>query len=293
MRTFWTLERFLAALDTRADVPARTAVSGRSLLLTEVYLIVTTCGSSSGRRFGVARESGTTEVLMQARIGLKRAVISVSFLLLTGLAWDASAAPIELENEVGVSWSDAPCIEKPSLCSNTGGMPVLVFGAPRLVPNASAVGDLLIINVDFSSIALDGTFAGFPVSNRLFLKVGDEALNEVFRPGTDIPLQLSYLFEPNGFDSSGMRIPATDVMLNLESFDGFDLLPQGNLIFTVRFNPVATPIGPRSELPDHAVAITISGPGEEIHSVPEPGASVLLLMGLTSAGLSSWWRRVS
>jgi hypothetical protein len=220
---------------------------------------------------------------MHARIAMRRAAISVtSVLFLTGFAWTASAAPIDLENSVDVGWSDVPCIPTPSLCSITGGMPVLVFGAPRFVPDARNVRDLLNVYVDFYSVSFTTPNPG--ESNTLFLNVGDSALNEVLLPD-NTALRLSYAFpEPvAGF------VPATDVGLTLLNFEGSALLPPGDLFFTVDFNPRMglTETGP--DRPAQAAIITLSGPGIV---VPEPASFVLLLSGLTSVGLGVGWRRI-
>jgi PEP-CTERM motif-containing protein len=220
---------------------------------------------------------------MHPRIAMKRAVISMtSFLFLTVFVWDASAAPIELENDVSVSWSDMNvCRDKPSLCSSGA---VLVSGAPRLVRDARSVGELLEIMVDFLGVGLNppGPTPNLPFTP-LILNVGDLALNQVFRPGTDIPLQLAYFFEKTGFDE------ASDVVLNLTSFGGFDLLPPGDLIFTVEFKPTLTRTDSSADRPNQAVTISLSGPGIV---VPEPASFVLLLSGLTSVGLGVGWRRI-
>ena len=217
---------------------------------------------------------------MQRRIVRTRAAISVAFILASGLPRDGSAAPIELDNNVDVGWADE-CTGQgtlpPTLCSE----PILVFGAPRFVPDARNVADQLEIAVDFLSVS----FIVPPIAgsiNTLFLNVGDAALNDVLLPGTDIPLRLAYPFQTGpGF------VPADDVALNLTDFDGHDLLPLGDLFFTVSFNPSMGFIDRSPDRPDRAVIITLSGPGTV---VSEPASLVLLLSGLASIGLGARWR---
>ena len=156
---------------------------------------------------------------------MKRVAVSVvSCLLLTGVAADAFAASIDLDNDVNVVWSDIPCGHNlpQTLCTD----PILIFGAPRFVPNARDAGDLLEVAVTFLSVRIPA----FP--DTLYLNVGDAQLNEVLDPGTGMPLRLSYGFQP-----TPPGVAASSVVLPLRSFDGFDLLPQGDLFFTVTFNP--------------------------------------------------------
>jgi PEP-CTERM motif len=223
---------------------------------------------------------------MQARVPIRLAAISVVLsVFLIGLARDASAAPLVLDNDVDVSWADSPCgpsfTHIPTLCLD----PLLVFGAPRFVVDARNVGDLLKVEVDFLSVAIEPNPPG---NNTLFLNVGDVALNQVLRPGTDIPLRLSYSFPVSGFDANG-RIPASDVVLTLPDFEGFDVLPQGDLFFTVSFVPRLSFSGIDGSpgRPAYAAIITLSGPGTV---VPEPGTLILLLAGLATTWLGARWR---
>jgi PEP-CTERM motif len=241
---------------------------------------------------------------MGTRVRMRLAVISaLSLVLLIGLAPKAFAAPLVLDNDVGVQWSDSPCFPNnaelprgaPGLCDFVDGLwrikpgaeLLLVVGAPRLVPDASNAGDLLEIAVDFLSVGLDLFGGPFPGnSTPLFLNVFDTDANPVLRPGEDVPLQLTYLFAP-----TGLSVPASDVVLKLGSFDGFGLLPQGeDVIFTVAFRPRLGITDGSPSRPDHAAIITFSGPGTV---VPEPGTLVLLLAGVTGTGLGARWRRAN
>jgi hypothetical protein len=230
---------------------------------------------------------------MQARPLIRLTSISVACLLLAGgLAREASAGPIKLDNDVDVKWSDTPCLSSlpPTLCSD----PVVVVGAPRFVRDARDFGDLLTVTVKFLSVAIEPIptdATGQPLddqgNNTLFLNVGDSALNEILRPGTDLPLQLMHPFNP-----TGSSVPAMDVVLKLRDFEGFDLLPAGDLIFTVEFGPrlsfSSIETGP--ERPARAAIINLSGPGTV---VPEPGTLALSLCALTSLALRIRRRRLN
>ena len=229
---------------------------------------------------------------MRAQIGPRRVAISAVWLfLLTGLAWDASAGTIELDNDVGVVWQNDPnCVLAPALCKP------LVIGAPRrLVPDMSNAGNLLQFIIDFHAMSVDTS------TQFLGLNIADANANEVFRsdrPGEDIPLQLTYPIPLSARNPDGTGfLPATDIVVNLERFNDFGLLPPGDLLFTVTFRPqLALPFnqvfgfanrdGSRTE----AVTLTITGPGTV--TVPEPATLVFLLSALTSVGLSAGWRRI-
>ena len=93
--------------------------------------------------------------------------------------------------------------------------------------------------------------------------------------------------------------PADDLTIDLGSFDGFDLLPAGDLLFTVTlglslnlpFNQVfnlSDPTNPNNSR-TKAATLTVAGPGTV---VPEPGTLVLLLAGLAGTGLCARRLRV-
>ena len=233
---------------------------------------------------------GRREVLRDARVGLTpRTIAVVSFVVLTGLAWSASAAPIELENDVGVAWQDSPnCILTPALCEP------LVIGAPRLVPDMSNAGDLLQFIIDFHAMSV-------VLPSALLLNIADAEGNVVFRsdrPGEDTPLQLTYSIPLSDVNPNGPgRLPATDIVVELGGFNDFRLLPAGDLLFTVTFFPrLALPFNQVFDRATNngrtqAVTLTVAGPGTV--AVPEPATFVLLLAGLASVGLTLGWRRVS
>jgi hypothetical protein len=219
------------------------------------------------------------------------AISVLSFLLLTGFARDASAGPIELENDVSVSWADNPCGDFGVVCD-----PIFVDGAPRFVPDAKEVGELLMVSVDFfrgANMFPAGSllFAG-KGDNTLYLNFGDTALNEILvpgpEPGTTMPLRLTYPFQPNCVSPSNCSGPLNNVVLNVAQFDGFNLLPQGDLFFTVSFHPQLLISDRTPGDPDYAVRITFEGPGVV---VPEPSSLLLLLSGLASVWFGARWRR--
>jgi hypothetical protein len=206
----------------------------------------------------------------------------MSLFFLIGLSRDASAGPIRLDNDAEPVWADIPCGKDvpTTLCTE----PFLVFGAPRFVPDARNAGEELTVAVDFLSVAIESPPPG---NNTLFLNVGDSALNQVLRPGTDVPLQLSHQFAPTGSSTA-----ASDVVLKLREFEGFELLPPGDLIFTVEFKPKMSFTGVETgpDRPGHAVIITLAGPGVPL---PEPSTAMLLLSGLISGALGVRFRRAA
>jgi hypothetical protein len=216
---------------------------------------------------------------------VKSALLSVLFVVfaLGALARNASAAPIEIDNNVDLSWADSPCLTSEALCALEE---VAVFGSPRLVPDAKNAGDLITISVDFLGVAIIEPTVILEEPTPLFVNVGDASLNEVLRPGTDTPLRLRYDFARTGFTTE-----ATDVVLKLNQFDGFDLLPDGDLVFTITFNPRLALIDRSPNRPDQAVIITMAGPGGPVQ-VPEPGTLALMLTAMAGAGLSGQWRRM-
>jgi hypothetical protein len=218
-------------------------------------------------------------------------------IVLIGLTKDVSAAPIGLDNDVDLDWADLPCQPATGptppagepLCERVDGewrlKPVeeliQIVGAPRLVPDASDAGNLLGISVDFLAVSLEGT-PDFPTP--LILNVFDVDLNP-------LPLQLTYFIPA----STNQSVEAPDLLLTLSDFVGFNLLPQGDLIFTVSFDPRLALTDRSSTRPDHVVEIRFSGPGTteapDPEPVPEPGTLVLLLSGLAASGLGAARRR--
>jgi hypothetical protein len=220
---------------------------------------------------------------MHARIGMSLAAISVtSVLFLTGLPWDGFAASIDLSNDVSVGWGDGPnCNRAPALCDPATA--VLVEGAPRFVPDASNAVDSLKVSVQFFGVTIDtpganGLCGG--CDNNLYLNVGDAALNEVFRSDGS-PLLLHTFLPTHPY-------LAENVTLTLRDFDNSELLPPGDLFFTVTWHPdfvsFSVPDGT-----EHAARVDFSGPGTV---VPEPSTLVLLLSGLTSLGIGAGWRSI-
>ena len=219
---------------------------------------------------------------MDARVGLRSTTVAaLLFIVLSGLASTTSAAPIKLSNDVSVVWADVGfCLEPEFAGSNVCLKPISVVGAPRFVPDARNVADMVEIRVEFLNVFFGGQE---PSETPLRLNVGDAALNEVLvpgpKPGPKIPLELTHAFRDSG-----------DVTLNLrQDFLGFESLPSGDLFFTVDFRPDLTRCCAFSPDQDYAVKLTFSGPGIE---VPEPATLVLLLGSLTSVGLGAGWRRI-
>ena len=182
-------------------------------------------------------------------------------LLSLAAAGSAQAAPIDLDNDVNVSWSQAstPC---PPLCP----FELPVFGMPRFVPNASSVGDQLAIDIDI--------FGTQFVSFVLALNVGDAAFNEVLLPDGS-PLQLTYqAFLPAFFAGNPLGI------VHFSDFQNFGLLPAGDLVFTLDGTFQGSSF---AVLPNTTATLRVSGPGTVI--APEPGSLLLKISGLVAVGL--------
>ena len=187
-----------------------------------------------------------------------RALLGLLFLAAAG---SAQAAPIDLDNDVNVSWSQAstPC---PPLCP----FELAVFGMPRFVPNASSVGDQLAIDID--------VFGTQFVSFVLALNVGDASFNEVLLPNGS-PLQLTYqAFLPAFFAGNPLGI------VHFSDFQNFGLLPAGDLIFTLdgTFQGSSFAVEPNT-----TATLRVSGPGTVI--APEPGSLLLTISGLVAVCL--------
>jgi PEP-CTERM motif len=212
------------------------------------------------------------------RLSFPIAVLSLAWTM--SFAAPALAAPIELENDADLTWSAAPNC---TVCF------AVIMGAPRLVPDMRNSEDLLLFSLDF--------FEGVSVSDFdpelnpdltsfILLNIADASGNEIFRPGENVPLQLNYLI-PGGTG----KPPATNHTVKLGSFNDVNLLPPGDLLFTIALRLVLTgPIeleGPGLD-PTKAVTLTVSGPGTV---VPEPSTLSLVLTGLAAIGLRARKRR--
>jgi hypothetical protein len=225
---------------------------------------------------------------MPARAARMR-LASISVVLLvfsTGVARNASAGPIDLENDATVAIANTP----PATCCGA-----LIIGAPRLVPDMSNAGDLLLFTLHF----LDMSVQNLQFDSFIGLNIADAGGNEVFQPGQNIPLQLTYAIPTSSSAPNGGLLPASDIIANLGSFDGFGLLPAGDLLFTVtlalsvdlpfgqvfRINDPTDPNNSRTT----AATLTVTGPGTV---VPEPSTLVLLLAGLAGTGLGARRLRV-
>lgn len=192
---------------------------------------------------------------------MSRHVQRLSLLLIT-LALSnvpALAKPIPLDNDVDVQWSvlfPRDCTVDP-VCP-----PVVVDGAPRLIPDASDAGDDVFIDL----------LVDINVSN---LTLGFNVLDEL---GNPIPQQLGPFAVPLPFDDPG------EVHLTLGDFPNFDLLPEDvPLIFTL----FATVKGTNSLNGDPAAIITLSGDGTpitevETGEVPEPATLLLVGTGIAA-----------
>jgi PEP-CTERM motif len=209
---------------------------------------------------------------------------------LSSFAPQASAAPIELGNDADVSWQNNPnCILNPALCEP------LVFGAPRVVPDMSDAGALLLFELDFLDVSVTNFRNGFFFQSFVGLNIADAQGNEVFGPGGSIPLQLTYAVptSQSNFPNGAGFLPADDITVNLANFNGFGLLPPGDLLFTVTLDlaldlPLGQTFDGSNSSRTEVARLTVSGPGTV---VPEPSTIVLLLVGLGSTGLGIRWRR--
>ena len=218
------------------------------------------------------------------RLSFPIAVLSLAWTL-GFTAATAFAAPIELSNDASTPWADDPqCQVRPQFCTTH------IIGAPRLVPDMRNSGDLLAFFLDFEAVSVSNDFV-FGESH-IILNIADFNGNEIFRPGENVPLQLSYFIpssEPHP-GGSGL-LPATDLTVKLGSFNDFALLPPGDLLFTIS-------LGLGLELPfSHSfenstltkvATLTVSGPGTV---VPEPSTLSLVLTGLAAIGLRARKRR--
>jgi hypothetical protein len=212
------------------------------------------------------------------RLSFRIAALSLAATI--GFTAPVSAAQIDLDNSVDIDWSAAPNC---TVCF------AVILGAPRLVPDMSNSEDLLLFSLNFFEGVSVSDFD--PVFNPtltsfIYLNIADASGNEIFRPGENVPLQLNYLI-PGG---TGMP-PATNHTVTLGSFNDVNLLPPGDLLFTIFLRLVLT--GP-PELetpglpPTKAVTLTVSGPGTV---VPEPSTLSLVLTGLAAIGFRARKRR--
>lgn len=192
---------------------------------------------------------------------------------------DAVAAPIDLDNDVNISWEDAlaPHVR------------VEVVGAPRLVPNASNVGSLVIFDIDillgddiyftdeFGNVIQPPILKDLIHTINLFLPVGNALLEEVVVGGA--PLVLSYtLFEGPGESFEKSLAGASAGIIPLSAFKNFDKLPAGDITFSVQGDFIGLDSG------DLTGRITVSGPGTAL-AVPDPSTLSLLLVGVSLAGI--------
>src|SRR5678815_3028815 len=119
-------------------------------------------------------------------------LVTVSVVIAASLS-NASAAPIDLDNDVSISWSDAMA---PRIFFD-------VFGAPRIVPNANQAGSLLNLDIDIDLGDLTAPTGGTKIvvhSIILRLLVGDPSLEEVTVDGKPLVLSYEYLTGPGFTD---------------------------------------------------------------------------------------------
>ena len=218
------------------------------------------------------------------RVSCPIAVLSLAWTM--GFTVPAFAAPIDLGNDTSTPWADNPdCQARPEFCT------ILIFGAPRLVPDMSNSGDLVSFFLDFETISVSNDFVDG--TSNITLNIADSNGNEIFRPGENVPLQLTY-FVPSSDPHPGGSglLPATDLTVKLGSFNDFALLPPGeDLLFTVSLTlGLELPFSYTFENnPLTKVAtLTVSGPGTV---VPEPSTLSLVLTGLAAISLRARKRR--
>jgi PEP-CTERM motif len=198
----------------------------------------------------------------------------VAIIIATPFSTPAVAAPIDLGNDVSIVWQDAIF----------GPVSFQVFGAPRLVPNASNAGALVTLDLDLffgTDLFHDDGITPKNVIDTVDLKllVGDSSFEEVIVGGQ--PLVLTYHVN-DGANLIDWFASNPNGIIPLGLFDNFDSLPPGDLTFSVR--------GEFEGL-DHSTTlkgrITMAGAGSLI-SVPEPTTLSMVLVGV---GLVSASRR--
>ena len=210
-------------------------------------------------------------------------VLAVPILITTlGMA---SAAPIDLDNDVSISWSDD--FADPIFFT--------VVGAPRLVPNANQAGNLLNldIDIDLGDITrpeeLGGGTNNVVHSIILRLLVGDSSLEEVIVDGK--PLVLSYEYNTQ-FNALGEKNLVNWFALHPEGiipltlFTNVAKLPAGDLVFALEGEFFGADSG------NPTGRITMSGPGTAL-SVPEPTTFSLLLLSALGSLATIFVQRVN
>lgn len=219
---------------------------------------------------------------MRARLHLRLLYVLVAGFGI-GASTDALAAPISLDNNVDLSWSQVgpEACEAVGLCETV----VPVFGAPRLVLDASDAGNQVFFDIDVVSPQL---FVGMT----LLLNVGDASLEEIIVGGT--PLQLRYdTANPAAFQSLFAN-PVNGVghaRILLSEFENFNLLSAGtditfNVIGTFRGSSFACSTCGSGNVVPYGATVTVNGAGTPV-GVPEPATSLLLLTGIGTGFLTS------
>jgi hypothetical protein len=200
-------------------------------------------------------------------------VFLVAIEIASGFSTNAAAAPIELDNNVDITWSQIGA----DFCTNFGRCTndVTVFGAPRLVPNAREVGTEVVFDIDIVS-------PEYFVAVFLSLQIGDPTQEELLV--NDVPLVLTFLADGDEFTTLiGGQTGLAHVRLTLDQFANFSMLPQAADV-TFSLSGVFAGSGRAcstcgGEPLVYGATINVNGAGTPL-SVSEPASLVLLLAGL-------------
>jgi hypothetical protein len=206
--------------------------------------------------------------------GMLMALASIFFV--AGFARGVAAAPIELGNDVDISWSrvGGDACQLQGLCRTA----VDVLGVPRQVLDAGSVGDQVFFDVDVVNPQLFGGLS-------LRVHIGDAStLEEV------MVLEFTRLGEFEWDALFNDAVGFGHVRLTLSEFDGFEALvlnPTYDIVFSMSgvFEGSTAAVG--ASFPTYGATISVSGAGTP---VPEPATAALLITAI-GVGLSASSRR--